>query len=153
MCRRFNAYHALLFPPPQRYIGILMSSIVSYVEAFGWETMPCFVHMFATVLFPPFFLAPLSVGAFCHFKESRIHAKMAKHANDINVTNRTTRDKEMFTKLVNDLKTERKNLRGVSGGARGGERSELSLKGFGVGANVASNVGSFAWPFRAHSSY
>ncbi|GMI38279.1 hypothetical protein TrCOL_g817 [Triparma columacea] len=96
------------------YIGILMSSIVSYVEAFGWETMPCFVHMFATVLFPPFFLAPLSVGAFCHFKESRIHAKMAKHANDINLTNRTTRDKEMFTKLVNDLKTERKNLRGFN---------------------------------------
>ena len=79
-----------------------------------------FVHFLSLTCFPPFIIAPLVVSAICHFKESRIHAKMARHANDFNTHKNRSREKGMFSKLVSDLKRERQGLRSFSARAMTG---------------------------------
>ncbi|GMI05841.1 hypothetical protein TrLO_g364 [Triparma laevis f. longispina] len=91
------------------YGGLLCSIPVCIVEGFGWAEVSCFVYKLCNVCYPPLFITPILVYAIQHFKESRIHAKMASHAASNSLSPK--RSKESFSHLVSSLKAERGHLR------------------------------------------
>jgi hypothetical protein len=91
------------------YAGLLCSIPVCLVEGYGWSDVSCLIYKLGAVIYPPLFITPIMVYAVQHFRESRIHAKMASHAANNSLSPK--RSKESFSRLVSNLKDERNHLR------------------------------------------
>jgi len=91
------------------WVGLLCCFPTLVVEAFGWDHVSCMIWRIFEIAYPPLFTVPLLVSVYQHFKESRIHAKMASHA--ANNTMSPKRSKNTFSELVSSLKEERNHLR------------------------------------------
>ena len=89
------------------YISILCTLPFSLIEH-DPESFSCLGYKLCAILHIPLWVTPLLVMQLQFFREAKIHAKLAKLANEVGFLRK---NKDQFDRLVEALKSDRHNLR------------------------------------------